>query len=182
MSIGFNCTCGKKLQAPDEFAGRRMKCKSCGEISTIPGERPAVVAATAKTPGKAAAKKAAKPAAPSKPKPAPRGEVKKTTAKPLAKQATTQLPEKKTPPPLEAPPPPPKPLLAPAAPAQLPRAEPNLWVDRSFDQRSTAWQHGDEHVAGASEKERGGIGLLGYLMLIVLVAGLAEAGWYFWPR
>jgi hypothetical protein len=36
MSIVFSCTCGKRLQAPDEFAGRRMKCKTCGAVLAIP--------------------------------------------------------------------------------------------------------------------------------------------------
>ncbi|MCC6416798.1 MAG: hypothetical protein IT429_00960 [Gemmataceae bacterium] len=37
MPISFGCTCGKQLQAKDEFAGKRMKCPGCGRILTIPG-------------------------------------------------------------------------------------------------------------------------------------------------
>jgi hypothetical protein len=41
MPIPFNCECGKKLQAKDEFAGKRMKCPGCGTVLTIPGPAPA---------------------------------------------------------------------------------------------------------------------------------------------
>jgi hypothetical protein len=36
MAIHFSCECGKKLQAKDEFAGRRMKCPKCAQVLTIP--------------------------------------------------------------------------------------------------------------------------------------------------
>src|SRR5262249_46522607 len=36
MSIAFQCDCGKRLSARDEFAGRRTKCPACGVIATIP--------------------------------------------------------------------------------------------------------------------------------------------------
>jgi hypothetical protein len=36
MPIPFSCECGKKLQAKDEFAGKRLKCPGCGKILTIP--------------------------------------------------------------------------------------------------------------------------------------------------
>lgn len=37
MAIVFSCTCGKNLQAKDEFAGRRIRCPKCQTILTIPG-------------------------------------------------------------------------------------------------------------------------------------------------
>ncbi len=37
MPIAFSCDCGKKLQAPDRFAGKRTKCKACGKLLIIPG-------------------------------------------------------------------------------------------------------------------------------------------------
>ncbi len=36
MPIPFSCECGKKLQAKDEFAGKKLKCPGCGKILTIP--------------------------------------------------------------------------------------------------------------------------------------------------
>jgi hypothetical protein len=61
MPITFNCPCGKTLRVPDEHAGRRAKCPTCGAVVPIPGpdpvfeveEKPAPGAAA---PGKAAAK------------------------------------------------------------------------------------------------------------------------------
>src|SRR5262245_49226401 len=38
MAIRFACACGKKLQAPDDFGGRRMKCPKCQTVLTIPPE------------------------------------------------------------------------------------------------------------------------------------------------
>jgi len=43
MAIRFNCECGKKLSAPDFYAGREGKCNHCGKRFVIPGEpKPAV--------------------------------------------------------------------------------------------------------------------------------------------
>lgn len=36
MAIFFSCKCGKSMVARNEFAGRRMKCPSCGTVLTIP--------------------------------------------------------------------------------------------------------------------------------------------------
>lgn len=38
MPIKFLCTCGKKIQMPDETAGRRIKCPRCAKVLTIPAE------------------------------------------------------------------------------------------------------------------------------------------------
>lgn len=38
MPIRFTCDCGKKLTAPDHYAGREGKCNHCGKRLTIPGE------------------------------------------------------------------------------------------------------------------------------------------------
>src|SRR5947207_2163518 len=38
MAIRFVCDCGKKLSAPDFYAGREGKCSHCGKKFTIPGE------------------------------------------------------------------------------------------------------------------------------------------------
>jgi len=40
MSIVFNCTCGKKLQARDELAGKNLKCPSCHQLVPVPADPP----------------------------------------------------------------------------------------------------------------------------------------------
>src|SRR5262249_1947800 len=37
MSISFHCSCGVFLQAKATFAGRKMRCPSCGTVLPIPG-------------------------------------------------------------------------------------------------------------------------------------------------
>jgi hypothetical protein len=41
MPIPFGCECGKRLQAKDEFAGKKMKCPGCGKLLEIPRVAPA---------------------------------------------------------------------------------------------------------------------------------------------
>jgi hypothetical protein len=36
MSIHFTCSCGKEYQVKDELAGKRAKCKRCGETIRVP--------------------------------------------------------------------------------------------------------------------------------------------------
>jgi hypothetical protein len=40
MAITVNCTCGKQLQARDEYAGKRLKCPGCGATIAVPAGRP----------------------------------------------------------------------------------------------------------------------------------------------
>jgi hypothetical protein len=42
MPISATCACGKTLRAPDEFAGRRVKCPACGTPVAIPGQAVAI--------------------------------------------------------------------------------------------------------------------------------------------
>ena len=37
MPIVFYCTCGKKLQAKEEQAGKRLKCPGCQKVVSVPG-------------------------------------------------------------------------------------------------------------------------------------------------
>src|SRR5260370_14780159 len=37
MTVHFECQCGRKLQAQDEFRGKRVGCRSCGEVMLVPG-------------------------------------------------------------------------------------------------------------------------------------------------
>lgn len=46
MSINFNCTCGKALAAPPEFAGKEVRCPSCNATTVVPNSAaPPVTAA-----------------------------------------------------------------------------------------------------------------------------------------
>ena len=48
MSITAVCpSCGKRFQAPEQFAGKKVKCKGCGVAFRIGGESPAAPAAGA---------------------------------------------------------------------------------------------------------------------------------------
>lgn len=40
MPIRVTCVCGHELMAPDKFAGRKARCKSCGEPIRIPSLKP----------------------------------------------------------------------------------------------------------------------------------------------
>jgi hypothetical protein len=40
MSIPETCACGKQLQAPDEYAGKRVKCPACGSAFAVPLPEP----------------------------------------------------------------------------------------------------------------------------------------------
>jgi hypothetical protein len=50
MAIQFACSCGRKLQAADEHAGRRVKCPACGAETTVPADGTAVQPAEAVPP------------------------------------------------------------------------------------------------------------------------------------
>src|SRR5688572_14516442 len=41
MPIPVTCTCGKRVAAKDEFAGKRLKCPSCGGAIAIPASQAA---------------------------------------------------------------------------------------------------------------------------------------------
>ncbi len=46
MSIKFACGCGKAYKVPEKFAGKRVKCKECGEAVRVPSESEAEVGST----------------------------------------------------------------------------------------------------------------------------------------
>jgi len=39
MAIRFSCDCGQPITARNEYAGRRVQCKSCKKVQTVPGRR-----------------------------------------------------------------------------------------------------------------------------------------------
>jgi hypothetical protein len=53
MKISVNCQCGKRLAASPSFAGKRVKCPSCGTVLVVPecnelaAERPVATAGAA---------------------------------------------------------------------------------------------------------------------------------------
>jgi hypothetical protein len=61
MAIEFACACGKKLRAAEEHAGKRARCKQCGQIATIPADKSEAAPMVARTtrPVGSAPKKAA---------------------------------------------------------------------------------------------------------------------------
>lgn len=42
MTIEVTCTCGRKVTAPNNMAGRRVQCFDCNRFIDIPGTPPAV--------------------------------------------------------------------------------------------------------------------------------------------
>lgn len=40
MAIQLSCSCGKVLNVPEEFVGRKARCKACGNLLTIPAFSP----------------------------------------------------------------------------------------------------------------------------------------------
>src|SRR5579872_3825038 len=48
MTIRFTCGCGQQMAVADEHAGKRVKCRGCGGLRTVPAAvRPAVAPAPA---------------------------------------------------------------------------------------------------------------------------------------
>ncbi|MGE4158994.1 MAG: hypothetical protein AB7F75_07840 [Planctomycetota bacterium] len=93
MPIKTTCSCGKVFQAPDNLAGKSVKCPGCSKPLKVPG--PAAVpksAATATKPPAGPAKPSATPAKPvpaAKPAPAKSAApAKPAPAKPMAKPAS----------------------------------------------------------------------------------------------
>lgn len=70
MPIVFTCpSCGKQLQAKDEYAGKRSKCTGCGQVVTIPAASQPKPSAPGQ--GQPSAPGQGKPSAPSQPASAP---------------------------------------------------------------------------------------------------------------
>src|SRR5688500_918626 len=66
MSVKAVCTgCGKAFNAPDQYAGKKVKCKVCGAAFRVPGPPTADAprTPTAKPAAAAAASSSARPAA-----------------------------------------------------------------------------------------------------------------------
>jgi hypothetical protein len=46
-SIKFSCECGKAYKVPDKYAGKRIKCKNCGETVAVPSSSEQISSARA---------------------------------------------------------------------------------------------------------------------------------------
>ena len=69
MAIAFSCSCGRKINAKDEHAGKRVKCPGCQQPVTVPrpgaaAKPPAMATAGANPAAPAQRKQPTKPAAP----------------------------------------------------------------------------------------------------------------------
>jgi hypothetical protein len=51
MSIKFECSCGRKMSAKEEFAGRRLRCPECQRVVMIPKPGSAVIPMSTPRPG-----------------------------------------------------------------------------------------------------------------------------------
>lgn len=47
MSIKFACTCGKAYKVPEKYAGKRVRCKNCGETVAVPSSSAPISSARA---------------------------------------------------------------------------------------------------------------------------------------
>ena len=47
MSINFNCPCGKALAAPDELAGKEVRCPGCNNVTAVPAGAASIAYAAA---------------------------------------------------------------------------------------------------------------------------------------
>jgi hypothetical protein len=52
MPIAVECACGKRYKVPDDAAGKKFRCKECGEALTVPGAKPAKPAASRDAPAR----------------------------------------------------------------------------------------------------------------------------------
>ncbi len=46
-TIKFSCECGKAYKVPDKFAGKRVRCKNCGETVAVPSASESISSARA---------------------------------------------------------------------------------------------------------------------------------------
>lgn len=153
MAISFVCSCGKKMAAKDEFAGRRLRCPECQCVVTIP---------------KAGSGQIATPRLPAQKSSGTFGLGSTLTTSEAAGLDVTR-PTHETPSPsrtlpndfADEPPATPAPTAIPFAPVAEPvgslsktpvvTSRPvHPWVDLSFQQSITPWRFGDEETYQAN--------------------------------
>lgn len=86
MAIKTSCSCGKVIQAPDNLAGKSVKCPGCSKPVKVPGAAPASKSAATAKPAPAPAKPAtaSKPGAVAKPAVSAKAPAKPAAPKPAA--------------------------------------------------------------------------------------------------
>lgn len=158
MAIQFTCSCGKQMQAKEDFAGRKMKCPNCQQLLTIPGVFPSSLPDAA----------------------APQGAV---TEEPQTHDVTIPAQAQAEPaiqPPVtnfdNAPPM--------VRPAPKPRENPVQKPDQTMSQTITPWAAHDKMQVGKMNEMAGsGFGKWGICLLVVLLlVGVGVAGWMFAPN
>jgi hypothetical protein len=173
MPIEFECACGKRLTAKEEFVGRRLRCPGCQSVLTIPKSS---LMTTPVVPPRGAEQgleilKAATSAMAGKPKPLPPAGPKTAASmfldEPAAKPRTGDT----------------TPVTAPVAvPVALPGTtsgigttpvtEPkNPWFDDSLEQTSIPFRDGDElrYPSRGPERDWGTlVGLVGSAAIVAL--------------
>jgi hypothetical protein len=154
MPIAFSCSCGKKLKARDEFAGRKIKCPACQKLLGIPSP----VAAEVSVP--AAAGTVLAEASPDVP---------------LARPVEVRAPHHTIPPP----PPHTAAHHEKAAVHSTAIAAANPWVDRSLEQTATPWLGDDRERFSRGMDFRDGPSFWPMLVLL-LVAAAAAAAVFLW--
>lgn len=175
MAISFQCQCGKKMTAKEEFSGRRLRCPDCQRVVTIPRPGSSAVIFPANSPPSGNTLTAAEMAAlrremadtqvPSRPKTLTTDELGgffNDTPPPAAPPKT--LPRSHS---LEETPPP-------SGPPTPTFTGPHPWIDRSMGHNATPWQPGDEEryqsdIAPARERELP----MGWIGAAIIFGGLA---------
>jgi hypothetical protein len=193
MPIRFACTCGKQLQARDEYAGRRIKCPNCEALLNIPAgsAAPAPPPPAAKPPALPPLPKSAvtpkppalpvpAPAAPSRAKTSP---VRQRDNAPVVIQAEDED----------------EPVVEVTAEAPRPGRK-NVWADKSFEQKSTDWDDDEDDFEEEErprrkgkgkgkgkrrKQESAGMGVwlwVGIAAAVLVVLGGGVATFLLWPR
>lgn len=163
MAISFQCQCGKKMNAKEDFAGRRLRCPECQRVVTIPRPGSSPVISPAETPTTGNTMTAAEVAALRKDLSDTHAPVRPKTL-PAEDFGNWFNDETPTPPPTRSSAKPaakPVPAVQPAAPKPAPTPTvtgPHPWIDQSMVQSPTSWQTGDEEryqadVRAAPERE-----------------------------
>jgi hypothetical protein len=175
MPIEFECACGKRLTAKEEFVGRRLRCPGCQSVLTIPKS---TLMATPVVPPRGSEQaldvlKAATSAMAGKAKPLPPAGPKTAASMFLDEPAPTVKPRASDTTPVTEPV---------AAPIVLPLSasgvatpvvpEPkNPWFDESFEQTSVPFRDGDDlrFPSRGPDPDWGTfVGLLGSAVIVAL--------------
>jgi hypothetical protein len=179
MPIEFECSCGKRLTAKEEFVGRRLRCPSCQSVLTIPKSS---LMATPVVPPRGSEQglevlKAATAAMASKQKPLPPVAGPKTAAsmfidEPMpAPKAARPWSNDTTPVTAPLATPLTKPVITlPGQGTTPPPAEKHPWFDDSFEQTTVPFRDGDEFRFPGRGPDRDWGTLVGLIGSVAIVA------------